>query len=282
MLGTAFTGLELSSPGRMKTSETQRATVTYADLQAFCLFIGYPKSGHSLVGALLDAHPDVVIAKAMNPLALLAVDGIPRDEVFARVIASSRDEAARGRKQNKYRYGVEGQWQGRTRALCVLGDKFSDRTTKRIAKSPDALTTFAREVGVPLRLIHVVRNPFDMVTRIAKQKIKDGTGEERRAKATAYIARLAQANDKVITAGDPPVLTVRQEALVERPQAELARMCEFLGVEAEREYLDACAAIVFESPHRTRDLVEWSEEQIAAVDEVIARHSFFDGYSFAG
>jgi sulfotransferase family protein len=270
----------------MRASETEQATPAgeeaYGDLQAFCLFIGYPKSGHSLVGAMLDAHPDVVIARAMNPLALIAVDGVPRDEVFDRLVESSREEAARGRKQNKYRYGVEGQWQGRTRTLRVLGDKFSDRTTKRIGKSPDALPAFAREVGVPLRLIHVVRNPFDMVARIAKSKLREGSAEERRERATAYIDRLAGLNDEVIRSGGHPVLTVRHESLVESPHSELARMCEFLGVEAEQGYLDACAAIVFRSPQRTRDLLEWGPEQIAAVDGVIARRAFFDGYTFAG
>jgi hypothetical protein len=268
----------------MRASETHGPTRAgaeiYRDLHAFCLFIGYPKSGHSLVGALLDAHPEVVIARAMNPLALVAVDGVPRDEVFGRLIESSREEAARGRKQNKYRYGVEGQWQGRTLTLRVLGDKFSDRTTKRIGKNPEALPVFAREVGLPLRLIHVVRNPFDMVARIAKSKL-EGSAEERRERATAYIGRLAELNDEVITAGEHRVLTVQHEALVEKPQRELARMCKFLGVEAGPDYLDACAAIVFRSPQRTRDLVEWSPEQIAAVDRVIGRHTFFDGYTFA-
>jgi hypothetical protein len=133
---------------------------------------------------------------------------------------------------------------------------------------------------VPLRLIHVVRNPFDMVARIAKQKIKDGTDEERRARATAYIGRLAGINDEVIARGDYPVLTVRQESLIADPRAELAAMCEFLGVEAPGDYLDACAAIVFPEPHQTRGLLEWSDEQVAAVQQVIAAHSFFSGYGF--
>ena len=34
----------------------------YDDLQAFCLFMGYTRSGHSLVGACLDAHPEAAIA----------------------------------------------------------------------------------------------------------------------------------------------------------------------------------------------------------------------------
>jgi hypothetical protein len=269
----------------MRASQTQRASGAaagaYGDLHAFCLFIGYPKSGHSLVGALLDAHPDVVIAKATNPLALVAVDGMPRDEAFALLLESSREEALRGRKQNKYRYTVEGQWQGRARTLRVLGDKFSDRTTKRIAKSPDALAVFRREVGVPLRLIHVVRNPFDMVARIAKQKIREGSDEERRARATAYIGRLAEINDGVIAAGEHPVLIVHQESVIETPRRELTRICGFLGVEAESGYLEACAAIVFPSAQRTRDLLDWSPAQMAAVEQVIDRHSFFERYIFA-
>jgi hypothetical protein len=269
----------------MRASETQRAPGTpaaaYGDLRAFCLFIGYPKSGHSLVGALLDAHPDMVVARATNPLALVAVDGMPRDEAFALLLENSREQALRGRKQNKYRYTVEDQWQGRVRTLRVLGDKFSDRTSKRIAKTPDALAVFRREVGVPLRLLHVVRNPFDMVARIAKQKIREGSDEERRARATAYIGRLAEINDAVIAAGEYTVLTVRQESVIEGPERELGRMCEFLGVEAEPAYLEACAAIVFPSPKRTRELLDWSPAQIAAVEQVIDRHSFFDGYAFA-
>jgi hypothetical protein len=272
----------------MRASDTQRAPAAgraehdaYPDLQAFCLFIGYPKSGHSLVGALLDAHPEMVIARATNPLALVAVDGMPRDEAFALLLENSRAEALRGRKQKKYRYTVEGQWQGRVRTLRVLGDKFSDRTTKRIAKTPDALAVFRREVGVPLRLIHVVRNPFDMVARIAKQKMQEDSDEERRARATAYVGRLAEINGGVIAAGEQPVLTVRQESVIESSERELRRMCEFLGVEAEADYLEACAAIVFPSPQRTRDLLDWSGAQIEAVDQVIDRHSFFDGYAFA-
>jgi hypothetical protein len=268
----------------MRASETQHAPSpgagAYGDLHAFCLFIGYPKSGHSLVGALLDAHPDVVIARAVNPLALIAVDGLPREEVFDRLVESSRAEAGRGRKQNKYRYTVEGQWQGRTRTLRVLGDKFSDRTTKRIGKTPDALTIFDREVGLPLRLIHVVRNPFDMAARIAKSKLREGSAEEKRAQATGYVGRLAEVNDEVICSGAHPVLTVRHESLVESPQRELSLICEFLGVEAEATYLGACAAVVFPSPQRTRDRLEWTPEQIDAVDLVIARHAFFDGYTF--
>lgn len=250
----------------------------FDDLQAFCLFIGYPKSGHSLVGALLDAHPDVVIAKAENPLALVVADGMKRDDVFEVLVESSRLQALRGRKQNKYRYDVPGQWQGRVRTMLVIGDKFSDRTTKRIRRTPGALEAFEAEVRLPLRLVHVTRNPFDMVARIAVSKVTRGTPDEKIAKATRYIDRLARANAEVIAEGTYPVLTLRHESLVADPRGELAGLCDFLGVEADPAYLADCAAIVFPAPRRTRELVDWKPEQVSEIESVVAGHDFFSGY----
>jgi len=250
----------------------------FDDLHAFCLFVGYPKSGHSLVGAMLDAHPDVIIAKATNPLALVVEDGLSRDAVFTLLVESSRAEALRGRKQNKYRYEVPGQWQGRVRTARVIGDKFSDRTTKRIARTEGALDAFAAEVQLPLRLVHVVRNPFDMVARITLSKIRRGTPDEKVARATEYVGRLAGVNAGVIAEAAYPVLTVRHEAVIDDPEGELTRLCGFLDVDPEPGYLAACASIVFRSPHRTRERIDWKPEQVAAIDEIVAGHAFFAGY----
>ncbi|MFX0095289.1 MAG: hypothetical protein ACFFBD_26380, partial [Candidatus Hodarchaeota archaeon] len=40
----------------------------FKDLRTFILFIGSSRSGSSLVGALLDAHPNVIIAQERNVL----------------------------------------------------------------------------------------------------------------------------------------------------------------------------------------------------------------------
>ena len=41
------------------------------EVERVCLFIGHPRSGHSLVGAMLDAHPDLCIAHELDMLAFL-------------------------------------------------------------------------------------------------------------------------------------------------------------------------------------------------------------------
>jgi len=41
----------------------------FSKLRNFVLFVGYPRSGHSLVGSLIDAHPHAIIAHEVKTLA---------------------------------------------------------------------------------------------------------------------------------------------------------------------------------------------------------------------
>lgn len=40
----------------------------FEDLDTYCMFVGYPKSGHSLIGSLLDAHPQMAITHELDVL----------------------------------------------------------------------------------------------------------------------------------------------------------------------------------------------------------------------
>src|SRR4030095_5011623 len=72
----------------------------------------------------------------------------------------------RGNKSN-HDYGIPGQWQGRFDRLRGIGDKRAGAVTRAIAAHPDFLDRGRALVGVPLRLVHVVRNPFDNIAAIS-------------------------------------------------------------------------------------------------------------------
>jgi hypothetical protein len=247
-------------------------------LQGFCLFIGYPRSGHSLVGALIDAHPDAAIAHEAHALRL-AAEGSTREALFERLLENTTYQAGRKRKASGYKYVVEGQWQGAVRTLRVIGDKDGSKTTRRAKRDPEALPALERVAGLPLRIIHVTRNPYDMVARIALIT-KGGVQERPVAKAIPFVKRLARTNESIIAGGRYQVLTVRHEALIHDPQANLRAICDFLGLDGDDDYVESCAELVFESPHHTRELVEWSDDERVAVAQLIEEHSFFDGYGW--
>lgn len=252
---------------------TPEAGVSGSELKVVCAFVGYPRSGHSLVGALLDAHPDVVIAHQVD-LLRLASEGLGRDELVATLVGDSSRRAEEGRRQGRYSYAVEGQWQGRVRDLLVIGDANAGKSSKRLARDPSAAGQATRVLGAPLRLVHVVRNPYDNIATLSQRP------EHTTARAIETYDTLAGIAARLIERGGPPVLTLRHESLVEAPQRELARLCAYLGVEPDADYLDACAAVVFPSPRRTRDEVSWTGDEPASVQAMIGRYPFLQGYSF--
>ena len=81
-------------------------------LQYFCMFIGYPYSGHSLVGSLIDAHPNAVISHELH-VARLMKQGYPKEKIFSMIILNSMSYGLQGRNWNNYEYAVPGEWNGR-------------------------------------------------------------------------------------------------------------------------------------------------------------------------
>jgi hypothetical protein len=79
---------------------------------------------------------------------------------------------------------------------------------------------------------------------------------------------------------DIKLVSVRHEAFIKNPQAQLRELYQFLGIEPPEDYLDDCVAIVYESPNKSRHGADWNEELIVLVNKEIARFSFLHGYSY--
>jgi hypothetical protein len=43
----------------------------FRDITAYVTSVGYPRSGHSLVGSLINAHPEALIAHELDAIALI-------------------------------------------------------------------------------------------------------------------------------------------------------------------------------------------------------------------
>jgi hypothetical protein len=97
-------GITLGSAGKgggFSASSLSARRKPYANLERFCMFLGYPRSGHSMIGALLDAHPEMAVAHELNVLRLLK-ENRSRGYVLGQILANSRDRADRGRKRSGY------------------------------------------------------------------------------------------------------------------------------------------------------------------------------------
>ncbi len=250
-----------------------RDAVLFEPLERFCLFVGYPRSGHSLVGSLLDAHPDVAIAHELHVLRYLRY-GFSREQLLALILENAERHAARGREQTGYGYAVPGMWQGRVRRLRVAGDKRGGTTIRKLVAHPKRLERLREKIAVPLRLIHVVRNPFDSIARMS-------LASPHRALTELSEHYFSMADGVARLGAGPEQIDVHHEDLIAGPRKELASLCRFLEVEAPEDYLDACAKIVWERPQRTRGQIDWPEALREKIEARLADYPCFARYSFS-
>jgi hypothetical protein len=246
-----------------------------ASLESMALFVGYRRSGHSLVGALLDAHPDVAMAHGLDVLHHVRY-GFSRAQIASLILANARERAAEGRVVTGYSYAVPGQWQGRVRRLRVIGSTRGGATARTIRERPELPARLEGLMGVPVRWIHVVRNPYDNVSTLALR----GRRKELGSAIDAYLRLLDGAATLRRVVAPDRLLDLRSEDLVAAPPATLRRLAAWLGLDAPDDWVEACSAIVFDAPHRTRDEAPWTPAQVERVAKEIARHPFLAGYRF--
>ena len=60
----------------------------------------------------------------------------------------------------------------------------------------------------------------------------------------------------------------------------MRKLCDFLEIPCEEEYLDACTKLLRNKPSFTRNLVVWTEEQKNRVYDLIEKTSFLMNYTF--
>lgn len=261
-----------SYPGGKKNREL------FDGVETYCMFIGYPRSGHSLIGSLLDAHPNAVIAHELDALRFVKA-GFDKHQLYQLLLDNSRRFTQRGRGWTGYAYEVPHQWQGRFDDLRVIGDKKGGRSTIQLAKNLELLHQLQKTVATEIKLVHAIRNPYDNVATMYKRALEHGYNSTLMTTVEDYISRCEMNADLKKRLEKGKMLDVRHESFIGDPKSSLRELCDFLGLGYDEDYLDACASIVFEFPHRSRYDIEWDAASLTAVREGIERFDFLKGYS---
>ncbi len=245
------------------------------NVETYCMFLGYQRSGHTLIGALLNAHPDIVMAHQLGTLKYILA-GFSKRQIYSLILENATAFTERGSTSGgRYSYQIPNQWQGKFRRLKIIGDKEGDGVTRRLMARPWLLPRLWKTIKGNIKVLHVVRNPYDNISTISKRM---DMGLEESIKFYFSLCRTVADVRKKINAAD--LFDIRHEAFIDDPKELLRQMCAFLGVDAPDDYLNDCADIVFKSPHKTRHDAPWNDGLIAGVEERMSQFPFLEGYSY--
>jgi hypothetical protein len=250
---------------------------TFDHVERYCSFIGFSRTGSTIIGAFLNAHPNILIGHEAPDLKYLFVH-YRREQLYYLLYRSARSFVEdRGVSWSNYSYAVPGQWQGRYDVIRTIGNKHALATAKRLQSWPWILERLQRVAGVPVKFIHIYRNPYDC---IATNTLKD----PQRLSLEENIERYAQTCETVewvkTQTDSIDILDVQHEAFVGAPHEHLRRIYRFAGVDASEDLVNACASIVHPTPNRTREKVEWTPTLCGKVERIIERWPYLQKYGF--
>jgi hypothetical protein len=253
---------------------TQRYSHHLEEIETVCLFLGYPRSGHSVIGSCIDAHPNAVIAHRLDAVKFLA-KGRPNHELFYLLLRNAQHFSSTGRVLTGYAYPIPNQSQGRVSTLKVVGDQEGNWTSRRLGADLELTRKLLNSCSPRYRLVHVIRNPYDNITTWA---LRSRCGLNRR---TADYFALCEAVSRVLNvAPENSIFSVYYEQFVASPKEVLQRLLKFLGLPVEDSFLSDCAAIISETPHKSRFAKRWSNKQINEVLRQSSDFEFLSGYRY--
>jgi hypothetical protein len=253
-----------------------RLRTQFDTVRTFLLFVGQPRTGHSLVGALLDAHPNALVAHELDALKYVAA-GYDRRRIFALLVRQEHKRVAAGHvSSSEYTYGIPGQWQGRVQRLEVIGDKKGGRSTIRLGADMRLLDRLADTVEVDVRVVRVIRNPYDVLATMHRRAPNRPFPDV----IELFFSLEATVEDVRRHLDRRQFHEVGLEDLVADPSGELSGLCRFLDLPAPADYLEACSRIVFEAPRRTRADAPWTPELLERVAARSSEHPALARYRF--
>jgi hypothetical protein len=122
-------------------------------------------------------------------------------------------------------------------------------------------------------MIHVVRHPLDNIATIHRRQNLSLEA------ATTYYFEHAATNARLVRKYGPDAMTIALEDVIAQPDASMARICGYMGLDAPPDYLAACAQAVFAEPNQSRRNVNWPPALVADVNHRSSQVAFLSRYA---
>ena len=291
-------------------------------IKKFVFFVGYPRSGNSIVAALLDAHPHIVLSHELhffrNWHSLFRNEsGLDRriklyNKIYRNSVGALLPGKSRTRTDKGYTLAIKSSWQGKfDDYIEVIGDKGGGAVSHEYIRNTTEFAEHYKElqqmVSVPIKAIHIVRNPYDMIATSTlyemgkhfmgeggaalfvhrvKEKYSSAINQRvkyepvLRLKVSDFFNMSRAVTQLIELMGRENILDVQLRDLVHHPRETLQSILDFLEVSADEKYLEVCKEKVFRKLSHSRNLLRWPDELIRKIQDKISGYSFLRTYNF--
>jgi len=226
-------------------------------MKNFCLFIGYPRSGSTVLSRILDMHPNIGIAHEHN---------VFRDKDIGYLFTSLLNKMY-------YTKSLDG--------LDVIGSKSDYKTLKFFIDNPSyKLSYFKNMIDMPLKILHIINDPYDNISTWSNaERNRKGFNQSDDLKDKIKIYKqLNKEIEKLIKKED--VLSIRMDDLIEHPGATLVSIYNHLEVGYDKQIMIKAKSMVHKRPKVTKHDIKWRQTERFELKRFIDETDFLNGYKF--
>ena len=277
-------------------------------VKTFVFFLGYPHSGHSIVGSLMDSHPHMVVSNEADIFTKLSKGVIAPTKtaifnaIWENTVQSITHGGVRAASSKGYNLTIGNSYEGKyVDHINVIGDKKGGTTVYLLMKQPRKFSdvfNVIKTLNVTLKVILVHRNPYDIVasTFLLARYSEEEFASIKKANIPNNISSSPghdQINDwigsffsylKAIVNAKKTysldMIEIHGKDLISDPKGTLLKLCNNLGVTCSNKYLEICTNNIFKTESRTRRLIKWTDGNLKTMKENIGKYSSLKDYSF--
>jgi hypothetical protein len=243
-------------------------------VKTYVCFVGYARSGHSLVASLLNAHPNITISMEIHALNFVK-NNYTKLQIFSLILQRDKWFKSINNTWTGYDYSVPSQYQGIHDDITVIGDKKGSGTTKLLSEQPELIELLQNIIGpsINIKIIHITRNPLDNIATMTRRNgLPIDRNIERYFNECKTNAALISCTPK------NAIMTLKMEDFIANPELELENLCNFLDVDSNEVYKNSCRNVVYQSPNKSRHKISWSDSDLDEITRQSKQYSFIKDY----
>lgn len=243
----------------------------FSKLNNFILIVGNARSGSTLLGSIIDAHPKAIIANETSASAHFW-RGLSRHEILTEIFLNSETNRSQGRFSEGYNYSIQ---QNETDDLnvSVMGDKIWNPATLLLHGNYSLLKNLEKTIGAPIKIIHAIRNPFDVIATMhfrSKAPIAD--------RILWYFIHCDAVCAISENCPDSEFLNVHHEELIKSPDKTIKDICSLINTNPDTHHIESCKKLLFAKSKQTRFNVNWQKKDINNIIDKMSQYAFLQDY----
>lgn len=263
-----FQGRSVVARGFLQAAEPIKMAddqCNHCDFKTFSLIIGNSRSGSTILGSIVDAHPNAIVANETMASQAFWKE-MSKGEILDEIIANSSANYRSGRQSEDYQYQIGASPESKS-SVCVYGDKIWNPATLLLHGDYDLISRLESQLAARVVLIASIRNPFDAIAtmhRRSQAPIKD-----RIRWFFMHCEALAAIEEKT---AQSDFLISYHEQLIDCPNEEISRICRALMLPVNDQHLANVKRLLYRRPSKSGAALDW---KLAEVEEVLERMQRF-------